>query len=130
MTESEGKELLRKVGLDIEVDLQVGMKGGMLSGGQKQRVAIARAIAKDPKVLLLDEATSALDKETEQQVQDEIYELFKDKTVVVIAHRLSTIKNADTICVVNEGKVRETGTHEELMMREHGLYFSLANTMA
>ena len=130
MTESEGKELLRKVGLDIEVDLQVGMKGGMLSGGQKQRVAIARAIAKDPKVLLLDEATSALDKETEQQVQDEIYELFKDKTVVVIAHRLSTIKNADTICVVNEGKVQETGTHEELMMREDGLYFSLANTMA
>jgi len=104
----------------------VGLKGGKLSGGQKQRVAIARAMIRQPKVLLLDEATSALDNESERIVQaalDEIMTKHK-RTTIVIAHRLSTIRNADKIAVVNEGVIKETGTHEELLAM-HGMYVNL-----
>ena len=106
---------------------QVGQGGGKLSGGQKQRVAIARALLRRPAVLLLDEATSALDNESEKIVQaalDEVMQKQK-RTTVVIAHRLSTIRGADTIAVVNGGKVVEQGTHDELLKNAKGLYFKL-----
>lgn len=105
----------------------VGERGVKLSGGQRQRIAIARAILKDPVLLILDEATSALDSESEALVQDALNNLMKDRTSFVIAHRLSTIRNADKIVVLEQGIVRESGTHRELASREGGLYRSLSN---
>lgn len=107
-------------------DTPVGDAGAQLSGGQKQRIAIARALVKQPKVLLLDEATSALDSESEATVQQALDHLMKLKnmTTFVIAHRLSTIKNADVIAVMNEGKIAEFGSHDELLLQK-SLYFNL-----
>lgn len=93
----------------------IGDRGGRLSGGQRQRVSIARAILKNPPILILDEATSALDTESERLVQDALYKLMKTRTTIAVAHRLSTIKNADEICVMQEGEIVERGTHDELM---------------
>ncbi|KAI6700462.1 hypothetical protein NL676_014786 [Syzygium grande] len=102
----------------------VGERGLRLSGGQKQRVAIARALLMDPRVLLLDEATSALDAESEFLVQDAMDSLMRGRTVLVIAHRLSTVKSADSVAVISDGQIAESGTHEELL-RQDGIYSAL-----
>ena len=98
-----------------------------LSGGQKQRIAIARAVLADPRILLLDEATSALDTESERLVNEALERLMEGRTSLVIAHRLSTVRHADTILVLNHGKVVESGTHDELMAGQ-GTYRLLAET--
>ncbi len=110
------------------LDTRIGERGVLLSGGQKQRVAIARAFIKNAPIIILDEATSALDNKSEVVVQKAIENLMKDRTVFVIAHRLSTVRNADKIVVVNEGEIVETGTHDELMAIESGVYRALYNT--
>ncbi|KAM0849649.1 hypothetical protein ACQ4PT_053592 [Festuca glaucescens] len=102
----------------------VGERGIRLSGGQKQRVAIARALLMNPRVLLLDEATSALDAESEYLVQDAMDSLMAGRTVLVIAHRLSTVKSADTVAVISDGQIVESGTHDELLDRD-GIYTAL-----
>ncbi len=108
------------------LDTVVGERGIQLSGGQRQRVAIARAVLKNPSILILDEATSALDSESEKLVQDALDNLMLGRTSIVIAHRLSTIRKADKIVVLDKGAVVETGTHEELLQIEEGLYHNLS----
>ena len=128
-TEEEIKKVVAMAHLDefahsLEngLDTFVGERGTTLSGGQRQRVAIARAMLKDAPIVILDEATSALDNKSEAIVQKALDNLIQNKTVFVIAHRLSTIKNANRIAVVDEGKLAELGTHEELMNIENGKY--------
>jgi len=102
----------------------VGERGLKLSGGEKQRVAIARTILKGPPILILDEATSALDSHTEKEIQDALEEVARNRTTLVVAHRLSTIVHADTILVMEKGRLVEQGTHAELVAKS-GLYASL-----
>ena len=105
-------------------DTQVGENGVMLSGGQRQRLAIARAILKNAPILILDEATSALDTESERHIQAAMEEVMKGRTTLVIAHRLSTIENVDTIVVIDDGQVVESGPHQELLQQQ-GAYAQL-----
>ncbi|MCP4642340.1 MAG: ABC transporter ATP-binding protein [bacterium] len=105
-------------------DTRVGERGAQLSGGERQRIAIARALLHDPKVLILDEATSSVDTETEELIQEALRRLVKGRTTFAIAHRLSTLRNADRLLVIDEGKVVEFGTHEELLARK-GVYQNL-----
>lgn len=110
--------------LPNQLDTQIGERGILLSGGQKQRLAIARAFVKNAPIVILDEATSALDNKSERVVQEALDNLMKNRTVIVIAHRLSTIQNADRIVVINDGRIAEQGTHEELL-KKNGAYASL-----
>ena len=105
-------------------DTTIGDQGNKLSGGQKQRLSIARAVLKNPEILILDEATSALDTESERLVQEALIKMMKSRTSLVIAHRLSTIQNADLIVVLQNGKIAEKGTHEELIAK-NGTYKKL-----
>ncbi len=107
-------------------DTEIGDRGCKLSGGQRQRISIARAILKDPAILILDEATSALDTESERLVQEALDSLMKGRTTIVIAHRLSTIINADKICVLHDGEIVETGTHDQLLA-QGGIYKHLVD---
>lgn len=107
------------------LDTLVGERGVKLSGGQRQRIAIARAILKDPKILILDEATSSLDAESENYVKEALDELMKNRTTIIIAHRLATIRKVDKIYVLKEGKIAESGSHEELISTTDGTYNNL-----
>ncbi len=105
-------------------EANIGDRGGKLSGGQRQRISIARAVLKNPPILILDEATSALDTESERLVQEALENLMKNRTTIVIAHRLSTVRNADEICVFNEGEIVERGKHDDLII-QNGVYKKL-----
>lgn len=108
-------------------DTHVGDSGAKLSGGQRQRIAIARSIIKKPKILILDEATSAIDVRGERIVQAALERASKGRTTITIAHRLSTIKDADRICVLQNGRVVEEGTHDSLLANEEGVYYGLVH---
>ncbi|MCI5482491.1 MAG: ATP-binding cassette domain-containing protein, partial [Bacteroidales bacterium] len=110
-------------------DTNVGDRGIKLSGGQRQRISIARAILKNPPILILDEATASLDTESERLVQDALDHLMSTRTTIAIAHRLSTVKGADEIIVMNEGKIVERGTHDELIAKD-GHYRKLYDMQA
>ncbi len=128
-TDAEIREAARKANalefIDTfpeSLDTVVGERGVKLSGGQRQRIAIARAILKDPAILILDEATSSLDADSEKLVQEALDELMKGRTTIIIAHRLATIRKVDYIYVISEGRILESGTHEQLADLENGLY--------
>jgi ATP-binding cassette subfamily B protein len=116
--------------LPLGYDTYVGERGIKLSGGERQRVAIARAILRDAPILVLDEATSALDSESEMLIQDALHNLIKNKTTIVIAHRLSTVRAMDRIIVIEDGKIIEDDTHDELIKKDEGVYKKLWNLQA
>lgn len=107
-------------------DTLVGERGVTLSGGQKQRIAIARTLLKNPKILLLDDATSSVDMDTEVEIRAALNELMKDRTTFIIAHRIQTIMQADLILVMDQGKIVQSGTHQELIQQE-GFYRQIFN---
>ncbi|WP_036821316.1 ATP-binding cassette domain-containing protein, partial [Photobacterium sanctipauli] len=109
---------------NVGYDAQVGERGVKLSGGQRQRIAISRVLLKDAPILILDEATSALDSEVEAAIQESLYQLMEGKTVIAIAHRLSTIAAMDRLIVLDEGKIVEQGSHQQLL-EQNGIYAQL-----
>jgi subfamily B ATP-binding cassette protein MsbA len=109
-----------------DYDAVIGERGLRLSGGERQRISIARALLKNAPILILDEATSSLDAESESLVQQALQNLMEGRTTIVIAHRLSTVRRADRIIVLADGRIKESGTHEELVVRR-GLYWKLYN---
>lgn len=115
--------------LPLGYDTIIGERGISLSGGQRQRIAIARALLKDPPILILDEATSHLDSASERVVQQAIEKLMDGRTVFIVAHRLSTVRNANSIVVLDKGKIVERGSHQELLDNK-GLYFRLYQIQA
>lgn len=121
------KDVIEK--LPDGLDTNVGEHGDMLSGGQKQRISIARALVRNPEVIILDEATSALDNKSERHVQKAMRNLMKDRTTFIVAHRLSTIQDAERIVFIEDGKIIEEGTYDELL-RMKGKFFELANRSA
>ena len=110
--------------LPLRYDTKIGAEGQGLSTGQKQRLLIARAVYKNPSYIFFDEATNALDANNEKIIMENMKQFFKERTVVVVAHRLSTVRNADTIVVLDKGKIVEQGTHAELIALK-GAYYSL-----
>jgi len=109
--------------------IMAGNKGSKLSGGQKQRVAIARAVVRQPGILLLDEATSALDEDSQKKVQDALYEVMKGRTSIVVAHRLTTVQSCNRLAVIEDGKIVEEGSFDELTTKENGFFANLAAGM-
>jgi subfamily B ATP-binding cassette protein MsbA len=109
-----------------DYDARIGERGVLLSGGERQRISIARALLKNAPILILDEATSSLDAGSEALVQRALQNLMQGRTTIVIAHRLSTVRRADRIIVLADGRIKESGTHEELVVRR-GLYWKLYN---
>ena len=110
--------------LPLRYDTKVGKDGRGLSQGQRQRILIARAVYRNPDFIFLDEATNSLDAKNERVIVENLADFYKGKTVVVVAHRLSTVSNADNIIVLDDGKVVETGTHDELTVKR-GEYYNL-----
>lgn len=132
-TDEEIYEVLKEVNLDSfvknlpnKLDTKVGEGGNLLSGGQKQRLCLARVIIKNPDIYIFDEATSNIDVESEEKIWESIEKLSKDKTVIIISHRLLNVKNADTIYMLENGKIAESGNHNELMLKG-GVYKNLVN---
>ena len=113
-------------GFPTGYDTRIGEGGRSLSGGQSQRLIIARALAAEPAILILDEATAALDSESERVIQQRLDDAMESRTTLAVAHRLSTIRNADLIVVLNDGKIAESGSHDELI-EQQGVYYHMVN---
>ena len=134
-TDQEVEQVAKAAGCDVFIrqlehgyDTPIGENGAFLSGGERQRIAIARAILKDAPIVILDEATAFTDPENEDKIQRSIMALSKGKTLLVIAHRLSTVRDADAIMVLEQGRVVERGSHDELIA-QHGRYYQLYTGM-